>query len=399
MGPVDEDRARYGRVRELFHRACELDAASRADYLDQACGDDAEIRRELESLFALERPDLADVLRLDIGSRAPEVGRIGRYELLEMIGEGGFGTVYLAEQTEPVVRRVALKLIKAGMSTPKVLAGFESERQTLAVMDHPNIARLFDAGMTDDGRPYFVMELVRGEPVTTFCERERLSVARRLELFRIICGAVQHAHQKGIVHRDLKPSNVLVTVSNGTPEPKVIDFGISRPAEGPLPRATVPAEAHQVIGTLQYMSPEQVADSGIDIDTRSDVYALGVLLYELLTGSTPIELERVKTSPLAEIQRMIREEEPDLAIAAGRSRRDRPEVSPERPGTALSDGQRAGRRRRPLPERRARARGALEPELSASQVRASQPRGDGVGRGGRRDSRDRRRHLARFRVP
>lgn len=315
MSHAANDAARHASVRELFHRACDLDPVARASYLGAACGDDLALRRELESLFALERGDLAAVLRMpDPRGEAgdPQPPRIGRYRLLERIGEGGFGIVYLAEQTEPVVRRVALKLVKAGLDAPKVLARFESERQTLAVMDHPNIARLFDAGTTDDGRPYFVMELVHGEPVTTFCDRERLSVARRLELFRIVCDAVQHAHHKGIVHRDLKPSNVLVTLSNGTPEPKVIDFGIARPTDGSMSGASDPAEAAQLVGTLQYMSPEQAAGSETDIDTRSDVYALGALLYELLAGSTPLELARVRTTPLGELRRLIREQEPEL---------------------------------------------------------------------------------------
>jgi eukaryotic-like serine/threonine-protein kinase len=328
MTQTAPEPARYGVLREIFHRACDLDSAERAKYLAAACGDDLDARRELESLFALERPDLEGVLK-SAGARdsAPEghagtparplapsgegaAERIGRYRLLERIGEGGFGTVYLAEQTEPVVRRVALKVVKAGLDAPTLLARFESERQTLAVMEHPNIARLFDAGTTDGGRPYFVMELVQGEPLTTFCDRERYSVARRLELFRSICAAVQHAHQKGIVHRDLKPSNVLVTMSNGSPEPKVIDFGIARPSEGPASGAADSAEAHPLIGTLQYMSPEQAAGAEADIDTRSDVYALGVLLHELLIGRTPLDPARVRTTPIGEIRRLIREEEP-----------------------------------------------------------------------------------------
>jgi serine/threonine protein kinase/Tfp pilus assembly protein PilF len=328
-------------VRELFHRACDLDPVARARYLDGACADDAEIRREIESLFALERQDLVDVLRLsNAGAPAlaadPEPERIGRYELLELIGEGGFGSVYLARQFEPVVRHVALKLVKPGMDTPEVLARFEAERQTLALMDHPSIPKLFDAGTTERGRPYFAMELVQGEPVTTFCDRERLSVARRLELFRVICGAVQHAHQKGVVHRDMKPSNVLVTVSNGTPEPKLIDFGIAAAQRG----VTGAGDGQRLIGTLHYMSPEQAASSGLHVDTRSDVYALGVLLYELLTGSTPLELGRMLDSPLGEIQRRIREEEPETpsqrlaaAGAAKDARRPLPEDLAARRGT------------------------------------------------------------------
>ncbi|MCO6435515.1 MAG: serine/threonine protein kinase [Phycisphaerae bacterium] len=236
--------------------------------------------------------------------------RIDRYRLLQLIGEGGFGSVYMAEQCEPVQRRVALKIIKAGMDTKQVIARFELERQALAMMDHPNIARVLDAGATKTGRPYFVMELVRGEPVTGYCDQRRLAVSERLELFRDVCHAVQHAHQKGIIHRDLKPTNVLVTVADGRPVPKVIDFGIAKATGARLTDKTLFTEMHQLIGTPEYMSPEQAEVAGIDVDTRSDVYSLGVLLYELLAGSTPLQRERLRSTPLAEIQRLIREEEP-----------------------------------------------------------------------------------------
>ncbi len=236
--------------------------------------------------------------------------RIGRYKLLEKIGEGGFGVVYMAEQIEPVHRRVALKIIKAGMDTHQVVARFEAERQALALMDHPNIARVLDAGTTEMGRPYFVMELVKGIPITDYCDQYRLSPADRLPLFIQVCHAVQHAHQKGIIHRDLKPSNVLVTLHDGEPVPKVIDFGVAKALGQKLTEKTLFTGLAQMIGTPAYMSPEQAELSGLDVDTRSDVYSLGVLLYELLTGTTPFEKETLAKAALDEIRRMIRETEP-----------------------------------------------------------------------------------------
>ncbi len=208
------------------------------------------------------------------------------------MGEGGFGVVYMAEQLEPVRRKVALKIIKLGMDTRQVVARFESERQALALMDHPNIARVFDGGATESGRPYFVMELVKGIPITEYCDQNQLSPRERLELFVPVCQAVQHAHQKGIIHRDLKPSNVLVTLHDGRPVPKVIDFGIAKATNQRLTEKTLFTEFRQFIGTPQYMSPEQAEMSGLDVDTRSDIYSLGVLLYELLAGSTPFDAER-----------------------------------------------------------------------------------------------------------
>ncbi|MCY2959227.1 MAG: serine/threonine-protein kinase [Planctomycetota bacterium] len=234
---------------------------------------------------------------------------IGPYKLLQQLGEGGFGVVFLAEQKEPVARQVALKIIKLGMDTRQFVARFEQERQALALMDHPNIARVIDAGATETGRPYFVMELVRGSPIAEYCDKNRLTIEERLRLFEQVCSAVQHAHQKGIIHRDLKPSNLLVAVQDGRPQVKVIDFGIAKATSAKLTDKTFFTEQRQVIGTLQYMSPEQ-AEGSIDIDTRTDVYALGVVLYELLTGSTPFDKETLRDAMYSEIQRMIREVEP-----------------------------------------------------------------------------------------
>src|SRR5207244_2045624 len=221
---------------------------------------------------------------------------IGPYKLLEAIGEGGMGVVYMAEQTQPVRRKVALKIIKPGMDTKQVIARFEAERQSLALMDHPNIAKVLEAGATDSGRPYFVMELVKGIPITEYCDQARLSIPDRLDLFMQVCKAVQHAHQKGIIHRDIKPTNVLITLHDGAPVPKVIDFGVAKATGQQLTEKTLFTAFAQMVGTPLYMSPEQVALSGLDIDTRSDIYSLGVLLYELLTGTTPFDAETFRTA-------------------------------------------------------------------------------------------------------
>ncbi len=234
----------------------------------------------------------------------------GRYTLQQKIGEGGMGEVWVAKQTEPVKRRVALKLIKTGMDSRAVLQRFEHERQALAMMDHPNIARVLDGGLTPTGQPFFVMELVNGLPLTKFCDETRLSTKERLELFVPICQAVQHAHQKGIVHRDLKPANILVTVIDGKGVPKVIDFGVAKAIAGKLTDESLSTQFGAVVGTLEYMSPEQAGFSGEDIDTRADIYSLGVILYELLTGLRPIDAGRLKKAALTEMIRIIREDEP-----------------------------------------------------------------------------------------
>jgi eukaryotic-like serine/threonine-protein kinase len=236
--------------------------------------------------------------------------QIGAYRLLQRLGEGGMGDVWLAEQTTPVRRQVALKVIKAGMDTAQVVARFEAERQALALMDHPAIATVFDGGTTPEGRPYFVMEYVKGEPITTYCDRQRLTVAERLELFTRVCEGVQHAHQKGIIHRDLKPSNVLITIQDERPVPKIIDFGVAKATAQHLTERTLFTELGVMVGTPEYMSPEQAEMGGLNIDTRTDVYALGVMLYELLTGALPFDRDELRRAGFLEIQRTIREKEP-----------------------------------------------------------------------------------------
>jgi serine/threonine protein kinase len=286
-------------------------------FLDQACAGDVLLRAQVEKLLRAQaalgsfheasRPALLATIDYPVMEGPGTV--IGPYKLLEQIGEGGFGVVFMAEQQQPVRRKVALKVLKPGMDTKEVIARFESERQALALMDHPNIARVLDAGATDSGRPYFVMELVRGVPITEFCDQNRLAPEARLKLFLDVCRAIQHAHHKGVIHRDIKPTNVLVTLHDGEPVATVIDFGVAKAMGPTLTERTLFTPYGQMIGTPAYMSPEQAEMSGSDIDTRSDVYALGVLLYELLTGTTPLEGERLREVGIAEMQRLICQEE------------------------------------------------------------------------------------------
>jgi serine/threonine protein kinase/tetratricopeptide (TPR) repeat protein len=302
----------------LFAQALELkSAAERAAFLDRACADNPALRAEVEALLRAHEwsGDLLDLPEHQPATTDQSAGEhpgtlVGPYKLLEQVGEGGMGTVWMAEQTEPIRRRVAVKVVKEGMDSRQFLARFEAERQALALMEHPNIAKVLDAGRTASGRPYFVMELVKGQPITKYCDAKRLGVRERLNLFGEICGAVQHAHQKGIIHRDLKPSNVLVAPYDGKPVVKVIDFGVAKATGQRLTERTLFTGFGALVGTPEYMSPEQAEVNNQDIDTRSDIYALGVLLYELLAGSTPLTRQRVKEAALLEVLRVIREEEP-----------------------------------------------------------------------------------------
>jgi serine/threonine protein kinase len=318
----------------LFHLALEQPAAERAAFLEKICGGDNGLRQRVQRLLDahdkpggfLAQPPVQGPATVDTPAPAEGPGsRIGPYKLLQQIGEGGMGTVFMAEQTEPVRRRVAVKVIKAGMDSRQVIARFEAERQALALMDHPNIAKVLDAGTTGaplsplagpgfggegTGRPYFVMELVKGVPITKYCDEDHLTPKQRLELFVPVCKAVQHAHQKGIIHRDLKPSNILIALYDGKPVPKVIDFGVAKATGQKLTDKTLFTDFGAVVGTLEYMSPEQAELNQLDIDTRSDIYSLGVLLYELLTATTPLDRKRLRQAALLESLRLIREEEP-----------------------------------------------------------------------------------------
>ncbi|MFN0135214.1 MAG: serine/threonine-protein kinase, partial [Phycisphaerae bacterium] len=324
--------ARWEQIKAIFRAALAVDDAERRRrLLDRECGGDDELRREVESLLAANAPGplatgaaLAALDARDSGistvARAPLIERAGQkngpYKLLQQIGEGGFGVVFMAEQDVPVRRRVALKVIKLGMDTRQVVARFEQERQALALMDHPHIAKVLDAGATPiadggGGRPFFVMEYVIGDPITAFADAHKLTIRDRLGLFAQVCAAVQHAHTKGVIHRDLKPRNVLVSMVDGRPHAKVIDFGIAKATGARLTDKTLFTEHRQLIGTPEYMSPEQ-AEGSPDIDTRTDVYALGVLLYELLTGATPFDARRLRSAAFGEMQRIIKEEEPPM---------------------------------------------------------------------------------------
>ena len=315
----------FKRIEELFNRAVGLPKDARAAFLDQRCADDPEVRRQVEAMLAdhdragdAMSPGLRSVLQPAAGDPAKPGDRIGPYTLTRRIGEGGMGVVFEAEQEEPVRRKVALKLIKWGMDTRQVVARFEAERQALAMMTHPGIARVLDAGATEEGRPYFVMELVDGKPIHEYCDAGRLDTAARLALFRDVCAAVQHAHQKGVIHRDLKPANVLIAEEDGRPQPKVIDFGIAKAIEKPLTERSVFTELGQLIGTPEYMSPEQASGADDAVDTRTDVYALGIVLYQLLTGALPLDPERLRQGGFEEILRRIRETEPPLPSARRR---------------------------------------------------------------------------------
>src|SRR6187401_1127619 len=306
--------------REIFLEALEIATPkARAAYLNEVCAGDAALRQGVEELLrehfsndSLIAGPAVEAERSAVEATVEEVpaAMLGRYKLLEKIGEGGFGEVWMAEQREPIKRRVALKIIKPGMDSRQIVARFEAERQALAMMDHANIARIFDAGVTDTGRPYFVMELVRGIKITEYCDQNQLPTRERLNLFILVCHAIQHAHQKGIVHRDIKPSNILVTLHDGVSVPKVIDFGIAKATEGRLTDKTLFTQFQQFIGTPAYISPEQAEISGLDIDTRADIYSLGVLLYELLVGQTPFDAREMMQGGLDALRRIIREEEP-----------------------------------------------------------------------------------------
>ncbi len=397
------------RMRDIFDQARRLPKPDRAAFLNGLAAIDGPMRAQIEDMLGaldeagpfLSEPtqgnhhaqptaDLASAVTLAPALSEGPGTRIGQYKLLQLIGEGGFGSVFMAEQEKPVARKVALKIIKLGMDTRQVVARFEQERQALAMMDHPNIARVFDAGATETGRPFFAMELVKGDAIVEYCDKNNLSIHDRLELFAQVCKAVQHAHTKGIIHRDIKPSNILVSTQDGRPHTKVIDFGIAKATARKLTEKTLFTEHKALIGTPEYMSPEQ-AEGSLDIDTRTDVYSLGVLLYELLTGTTPFSSRELRSAAYAEIQRIIREVDPPkpstrlsnntdtiASVAAQRriepaqtwnacARRaglDRDEGAGEGSPAAIRDGERAGDGHPSLPERRGGGGRAAQQDVS-----------------------------------
>jgi eukaryotic-like serine/threonine-protein kinase len=308
------------KVKAVFHAAIDEHPPEEWEsYVHRACGEDIQLQREVLGLLRAHQDGSSVLVAPAVGANGSEtelqiaerVGtQIGPYKLLEQIGEGGFGIVFMAEQQQPVRRRVALKVIKPGMDTRQVIARFEAERQALAMMDHPNIAKVLDAGATENGRPYFVMELVHGVPITEYCNQCSLGTHERLKLFITICQALQHAHQKGVIHRDIKPTNVLVSIQDGRAAPKIIDFGVAKAINQRLTEHTLATGFVQMLGTPLYMSPEQAELSALGVDTRSDIYSLGVLLYELLTGTTPFDKNRLQNAPYDELRRILREEEP-----------------------------------------------------------------------------------------
>jgi serine/threonine protein kinase len=380
------------RVEAIFFSALDKPSCDRARFLDEACGGDLALRGEVERMLAAH-PKVGDFLAAPVGTvdqpTTETAGtRIGPYKLLQQIGEGGMGVVWMAEQQEPVRRMVALKIIKPGMDSAQVIARFEAERQALAMMDHINIARVLDAGTTGEpgasatgGRPFFVMELVHGIPIAKYCDDNKLTPRQRLELFIPVCRAIQHAHQKGIIHRDIKPSNVLVTMYDDKPVPKVIDFGVAKAIDQRLTERTLFTHYGALVGTFEYMSPEQAEMNALGVDTRSDIYALGVLLYELLTGTTPLQRDRVRQAGLHELVRLIREEEPPqpsvrlsssdtlAKIAAARGT----ELPGEGSHAPLRHCQRPGPRHRTLPGRRADRSQPAQRDLPAAKVHATKP--------------------------
>ena len=326
----------HARVKELFIAASELPPEERREYLQRECGSDEALTDEVQELLGYHEAETTHGPAVSTTALG-DLESISSYKVLQKIGEGGMGEVYEAEQIKPVHRRVALKVIKWGMNSKEVLARFESERQALALMNHPNISKVYDAGMTENGRPYFSMEYVKGIPVTDYCDTHRLSTEERLKIFIQVCKGVQHAHQRGVIHRDMKPSNVLVTIQDDQPIPKIIDFGIAKATSQRLTERTVFTELGQWIGTPEYMSPEQAEMTGLDIDTRTDVYSLGVVLYELLVGAQPFDSTTLRGAGFDEMRRRIREEDPPRPSTRLTGREQESEVAAKRRRTSATN--------------------------------------------------------------